>query len=112
MTVALCYREPVSHHWTLLKLMAAPLENDTDRRPIRRVRSKSDTPYLVEARFSLNLETGRMLVNVACLCGVEYYPRMVFEITLIGDSAVDLRSLICDKQFAGQIITNLFTFGG
>uniref|UniRef100_A0A8C4SW22 Uncharacterized protein n=1 Tax=Erpetoichthys calabaricus TaxID=27687 RepID=A0A8C4SW22_ERPCA len=39
-------------------LMAASLEEETDRRPIRRVRSKSDTPYLAEARISLNLETG------------------------------------------------------
>lgn len=29
-----------------------------DRRPIRRVRSKSDTPYITEARISLHLETG------------------------------------------------------
>ncbi|KAJ8367417.1 hypothetical protein AAFF_G00317970 [Aldrovandia affinis] len=39
-------------------LMAAASEEDTDRRPIRRVRSKSDTPYLAEARISFNLETG------------------------------------------------------
>lgn len=31
-----------------------------DRRPIRRVRSKSDTPYITEARISLHLETGRL----------------------------------------------------
>ncbi|MBN3315851.1 PHAR1 regulator, partial [Atractosteus spatula] len=38
--------------------MAASSEDETDRRPIRRVRSKSDTPYLAEARISFNLETG------------------------------------------------------
>ncbi|OXB60162.1 hypothetical protein ASZ78_012313 [Callipepla squamata] len=36
--------------------MAASSEEDIDRRPIRRVRSKSDTPYLAEARISFNLE--------------------------------------------------------
>ncbi|KFO33801.1 Phosphatase and actin regulator 1 [Fukomys damarensis] len=35
--------------------MAASSEDDIDRRPIRRVRSKSDTPYLAEARISFNL---------------------------------------------------------
>uniref|UniRef100_A0A3Q3B3J2 Uncharacterized protein n=1 Tax=Kryptolebias marmoratus TaxID=37003 RepID=A0A3Q3B3J2_KRYMA len=39
---------------------AAPEEEvEVDRRPIRRVRSKSDTPYITEARISLHLETGR-----------------------------------------------------
>ncbi|POI35622.1 hypothetical protein CIB84_000625 [Bambusicola thoracicus] len=38
--------------------MAASSEEDIDRRPIRRVRSKSDTPYLAEARISFNLEAG------------------------------------------------------
>ncbi|KAF0041706.1 hypothetical protein F2P81_005238 [Scophthalmus maximus] len=40
---------------------AAPEEEEEvveDRRPIRRVRSKSDTPYITEARISLHLETG------------------------------------------------------
>ncbi|KAF4790913.1 hypothetical protein TURU_135794 [Turdus rufiventris] len=37
--------------------MAASSEEDIDRRPIRRVRSKSDTPYLAEARISFNLGT-------------------------------------------------------
>ncbi|XP_060019668.1 phosphatase and actin regulator 1-like isoform X1 [Lagenorhynchus albirostris] len=36
-------------------LMAASSEDDIDRRPIRRVRSKSDTPYLAEARISFTL---------------------------------------------------------
>ncbi|DAA16071.1 TPA: RPEL repeat containing 1-like [Bos taurus] len=40
-------------------LMAASSEDDIDRRPIRRVRSKSDTPYLAEARISFNLGAGR-----------------------------------------------------
>ncbi|XP_072366314.1 phosphatase and actin regulator 1-like [Scyliorhinus torazame] len=39
--------------------MAASSGEQADRRPIRRVRSKSDTPYLTEARISLNVETGR-----------------------------------------------------
>lgn len=43
---------------TVPTLMAASSEEDIDRRPIRRVRSKSDTPYLAEARISLNLDTG------------------------------------------------------
>ena len=41
------------------KLMATTPDSSTDRRPIRRLRSKSDTPYLVEARLSFNLRTGR-----------------------------------------------------
>ncbi|XP_075777358.1 phosphatase and actin regulator 1 isoform X5 [Pelodiscus sinensis] len=40
---------------TVPTLMAASSEEDIDRRPIRRVRSKSDTPYLAEARISFNL---------------------------------------------------------
>uniref|UniRef100_A0A8I5NPF0 Phosphatase and actin regulator 1 n=1 Tax=Papio anubis TaxID=9555 RepID=A0A8I5NPF0_PAPAN len=40
-------------------LMAASSEDDIDRRPIRRVRSKSDTPYLAEARISFNLGAGK-----------------------------------------------------
>lgn len=32
---------------------------DVDRRPIRRARSKSDTPYLTETRLSYTLQTGR-----------------------------------------------------
>lgn len=43
---------------TVPTLMAASSEEDIDRRPIRRVRSKSDTPYLAEARISFNLDTG------------------------------------------------------
>lgn len=65
-TVALCFPQPVSRHWTLLKLMAASPEDDTDRRPIRRVRSKSDTPYLAETRISFNLQTGRVQLEYAC----------------------------------------------
>ncbi|XP_031666518.1 phosphatase and actin regulator 1 isoform X4 [Oncorhynchus kisutch] len=37
--------------------MAASPEDHIDRRRIRRVRSKSDTPYLAEARVSFNLHT-------------------------------------------------------
>ncbi|XP_051784947.1 phosphatase and actin regulator 1-like isoform X6 [Erpetoichthys calabaricus] len=48
-------------------LMAASLEEETDRRPIRRVRSKSDTPYLAEARISLNLETAEEVERLAAM---------------------------------------------
>ncbi|XP_014436910.1 phosphatase and actin regulator 1 isoform X3 [Pelodiscus sinensis] len=44
---------------TVPTLMAASSEEDIDRRPIRRVRSKSDTPYLAEARISFNLARER-----------------------------------------------------
>ncbi|XP_057556166.1 phosphatase and actin regulator 1 isoform X1 [Hippopotamus amphibius kiboko] len=44
-------------------LMAASSEDDIDRRPIRRVRSKSDTPYLAEARISFNLGAGKLPVS-------------------------------------------------
>ncbi|XP_014796266.1 PREDICTED: phosphatase and actin regulator 1-like [Calidris pugnax] len=37
---------------------ATSSEDDVDRRPIRRLRSKSDTPYLEEARFCFNLDNG------------------------------------------------------
>lgn len=48
-------------HW--FKLMATVPGSSTDRRPIRRLRSKSDTPYLVEARLSFNLRTGRARIR-------------------------------------------------
>uniref|UniRef100_A0A8C0JCK9 Uncharacterized protein n=1 Tax=Chelonoidis abingdonii TaxID=106734 RepID=A0A8C0JCK9_CHEAB len=44
---------------TVPTLMAASSEEEIDRRPIRRVRSKSDTPYLAEARISFNLGRGK-----------------------------------------------------
>lgn len=47
--------------------MAASSEEETDRRPIRRVRSKSDTPYLAEARISLNLETAEEVERLAAM---------------------------------------------
>ncbi|XP_047716286.1 phosphatase and actin regulator 1-like [Prionailurus viverrinus] len=52
-------------------LMAASSEDDIDRRPIRRVRSKSDTPYLAEARISFNLgaDLERSLVWLEKLVG-------------------------------------------
>ncbi|KAL6485822.1 hypothetical protein MHYP_G00052140 [Metynnis hypsauchen] len=40
--------------------MAAAPEDDVDRRPIRRARSKSDTPYLTETRLSYSLQTACM----------------------------------------------------
>uniref|UniRef100_A0A8C9SKJ7 Phosphatase and actin regulator n=1 Tax=Scleropages formosus TaxID=113540 RepID=A0A8C9SKJ7_SCLFO len=48
-------------------LMAASSDEDTDRRPIRRVRSKSDTPYLSEARISFNLETAEEVERLAAM---------------------------------------------
>ncbi|KAM6281799.1 phosphatase and actin regulator 1 isoform 3-T3 [Porphyrio hochstetteri] len=39
--------------------MTASSEDDIDRRPIRRLRSKSDTPYLEEARICFNLDNAR-----------------------------------------------------
>ncbi|XP_038030344.1 phosphatase and actin regulator 1 isoform X4 [Anas acuta] len=44
---------------TVPTLMSASSEEDIDRRPIRRLRSKSDTPYLEEARICFNLDTSR-----------------------------------------------------
>uniref|UniRef100_A0A8C9FHG5 PHAR1 regulator n=1 Tax=Pavo cristatus TaxID=9049 RepID=A0A8C9FHG5_PAVCR len=44
---------------TVPTLMSASSEEDIDRRPIRRLRSKSDTPYLEEARICFNLDTGK-----------------------------------------------------
>ncbi|KAI4530814.1 hypothetical protein MG293_018672 [Ovis ammon polii] len=49
-------------------LMAASSEDDIDRRPIRRVRSKSDTPYLAEARISFNLGAGFAFLHLLILC--------------------------------------------
>uniref|UniRef100_A0A8C5Q1C4 Uncharacterized protein n=1 Tax=Leptobrachium leishanense TaxID=445787 RepID=A0A8C5Q1C4_9ANUR len=65
--------------FTAHPLMATSSEEETDRRPIRRVRSKSDTPYLAEARISLNLATGKQILLLlllmqswSCpLCGAE-----------------------------------------
>ncbi|XP_068599710.1 phosphatase and actin regulator 1-like [Brachionichthys hirsutus] len=45
--------------------MAAAPEEEGDRRPIRRVRSKSDTPYISEARVSLHLETAEEVERLA-----------------------------------------------
>ncbi|XP_041422231.1 phosphatase and actin regulator 1-like isoform X2 [Xenopus laevis] len=53
--------------FTVHPLMAASSEEETDRRPIRRVRSKSDTPYLAEARISLNLETAEEVERLAAM---------------------------------------------
>ncbi|KAG8003384.1 Phosphatase and actin regulator 1 [Nibea albiflora] len=52
-------RSRAGRQWTLpgWPNMAAAPEEEVDRRPIRRVRSKSDTPYINEARISLHLET-------------------------------------------------------
>ncbi|XP_061635418.1 phosphatase and actin regulator 1-like isoform X1 [Phyllopteryx taeniolatus] len=46
--------------------MAAAPEQE-DRRPIRRVRSKSDTPYINEARLSLHLETAEEVERLAAM---------------------------------------------
>ncbi|XP_060705991.1 phosphatase and actin regulator 1-like [Hemiscyllium ocellatum] len=47
--------------------MAASSGEPADRRPIRRVRSKSDTPYLTEARISLNVETAEEVERLAAM---------------------------------------------
>uniref|UniRef100_A0A8C7SW83 Phosphatase and actin regulator n=1 Tax=Oncorhynchus mykiss TaxID=8022 RepID=A0A8C7SW83_ONCMY len=47
--------------------MAASTENEIDRRPIRRVRSKSDTPYITESRLSLHLETVEEVERIAAM---------------------------------------------
>ncbi|KAM9387339.1 phosphatase and actin regulator 1 isoform 2-T2 [Phaethornis superciliosus] len=52
---------------TVPTLMAASSEEDIDRRPIRRVRSKSDTPYLAEARISFNLGTAEEVERLAAM---------------------------------------------
>ncbi|XP_060100207.1 phosphatase and actin regulator 1 isoform X8 [Heteronotia binoei] len=52
---------------TVPTLMAASSEEDVDRRPIRRVRSKSDTPYLAEARISFNLEAAEEVERLAAM---------------------------------------------
>ncbi|XP_019740280.1 phosphatase and actin regulator 1 [Hippocampus comes] len=46
---------------------AAPAAEQEDRRPIRRVRSKSDTPYINEARISLHLETAEEVERLAAM---------------------------------------------
>ncbi|XP_008336705.1 phosphatase and actin regulator 1 isoform X2 [Cynoglossus semilaevis] len=48
-------------------MAAAPEEEELDRRPIRRVRSKSDTPYITEARISLHLETAEEVGRLAAM---------------------------------------------
>ncbi|XP_038624002.1 phosphatase and actin regulator 1 isoform X3 [Tachyglossus aculeatus] len=48
-------------------LMATSSEEDIDRRPIRRVRSKSDTPYLAEARISFNLGAAEEVERLAAM---------------------------------------------
>lgn len=48
---------------TVPTLMSASSEEDIDRRPIRRLRSKSDTPYLEEARICFNLDTGKSTLS-------------------------------------------------
>lgn len=51
-----------------LMAAAAPELEDVDRRPIRRARSKSDTPYLTETRLSYTLQTGEC-VRSLLYCG-------------------------------------------
>uniref|UniRef100_A0A674PJU4 Phosphatase and actin regulator n=1 Tax=Takifugu rubripes TaxID=31033 RepID=A0A674PJU4_TAKRU len=47
--------------------MATTSDSSTDRRPIRRHRSKSDTPYLVEARLSFNLRTAEEVERLSAM---------------------------------------------
>uniref|UniRef100_A0A3B5ALK2 Phosphatase and actin regulator n=1 Tax=Stegastes partitus TaxID=144197 RepID=A0A3B5ALK2_9TELE len=62
-------RSPAGRQWTLpgWPNMAAAPEEEVDRRPIRRVRSKSDTPYINEARISLHLETAEEVERLAAM---------------------------------------------
>ncbi|XP_073788218.1 phosphatase and actin regulator 1 isoform X6 [Danio rerio] len=46
---------------------AAPELEDVDRRPIRRARSKSDTPYLTETRLSYTLQTAEGAERLAAM---------------------------------------------
>ncbi|XP_016393700.1 phosphatase and actin regulator 1-like isoform X3 [Sinocyclocheilus rhinocerous] len=46
---------------------AAPEQEDVDRRPIRRARSKSDTPYLTETRLSYTLQTAEGAEHLAAM---------------------------------------------
>ncbi|XP_029004908.3 adenylate cyclase type 1-like [Betta splendens] len=62
--------------------MAAAPEEEVDRRPIRRVRSKSDTPYINEARISLHLETELLVDECPCLFLQENHCR---RIKILGD---------------------------
>ncbi|XP_037553831.1 phosphatase and actin regulator 1 [Nematolebias whitei] len=48
-------------------MAAAAPQEEVDRRPIRRVRSKSDTPYINEARISLHLETAEEVERLASM---------------------------------------------
>ncbi|XP_037105309.1 phosphatase and actin regulator 1-like [Syngnathus acus] len=48
-------------------MAAAAAPEQEDRRPIRRVRSKSDTPYINEARISLHLETAEEVERLAAM---------------------------------------------
>ncbi|XP_072535434.1 phosphatase and actin regulator 1 isoform X2 [Salminus brasiliensis] len=47
--------------------MAEAPEDDVDRRPIRRARSKSDTPYLAETRLSYTLQTAQGAERLAAM---------------------------------------------
>ncbi|CAL8344507.1 unnamed protein product [Merluccius merluccius] len=47
--------------------MATTPAGSTDRRLVRRLRAKSDTPYLVEARFSFNLKTAEEVERLAAM---------------------------------------------
>uniref|UniRef100_A0A8C1NJN2 Phosphatase and actin regulator n=1 Tax=Cyprinus carpio TaxID=7962 RepID=A0A8C1NJN2_CYPCA len=48
-------------------MAAAPEQEDVDRRPIRRARSKSDTPYLTETRLSYTLQTAEGAERLAAM---------------------------------------------
>ncbi|XP_009882483.1 PREDICTED: phosphatase and actin regulator 1 isoform X1 [Charadrius vociferus] len=52
---------------TVPTLMTASSEDDIDRRPIRRLRSKSDTPYLEEARICFNLDNAEEVERLAAM---------------------------------------------
>uniref|UniRef100_H2MRX9 Phosphatase and actin regulator n=1 Tax=Oryzias latipes TaxID=8090 RepID=H2MRX9_ORYLA len=62
-----CPGRPAVSSGLWLKLMATTSARSSDRRPIRRLRSKSDTPYLVEARLSFNLRTAEEVDRLAAM---------------------------------------------
>uniref|UniRef100_A0A3Q0SPR4 Phosphatase and actin regulator n=1 Tax=Amphilophus citrinellus TaxID=61819 RepID=A0A3Q0SPR4_AMPCI len=47
--------------------MATTPASSTDRRPIRRLRSKSETPYLIEARLSSSMRTAEEVERLAAM---------------------------------------------
>ncbi|XP_036598545.1 phosphatase and actin regulator 1-like [Trichosurus vulpecula] len=74
-------------------LMAASSEDDIDRRPIRRVRSKSDTPYLAEARISFNLGAVNTLDDVLFISQSDSADGVIFSVGISSISKIDAATL-------------------